>query len=382
VTRSYLWILAACHRWLAARAGGRTGAEPIAPAGDEDWPAIERLAHVHGVEPLLCSALTSAYPPDVDAVPVELRARWEKSYYGNRIRNAEALTLLARLDERCRADGVEIVSLKGPSAMAAVYGDIGLRVIADLDVLCRIEDVVTVARAARAIGFAGGEISPHHVALEYGGAGGGLLEVHFTMHDGVTNPAWFARSAWQGRRVVTVEEWTLPVMPIEHQIVFDVAHAAHHDFELDLKHAVDLAGRLTLHRDAINWDILRTLLSETGLSRPFCVMARTLEKLFCLSFGMPADVAPDQRDVDRFERHLVVWSAAIDGSERSSVAAGVRRKSGLVAKTAYVLRRLCPPGAVIQAAFDLPTRGSALAYRPVFAGKALIDVARRSLAGS
>ena len=361
--RPYSWIAAACRRWLVARAGSTVDPEPLPQPTPDDWTAIEQLGHQHGVEPLLFAVFARG-GDDID-VPEHVRTRWEKAYYGNRIRNEEALTLFARLDERCREAGAEILALKGPAAMATVYRDIGLRVIADIDVLCRLGDVVAVARAARALGFAGGEVSPHHVALEYGGAGGGLLELHFTMHDVVSHRAEFAEAAWQRRERVAVEDWTLPVMSREHQVVFDVAHAAHHAFQLDLKHIVDLAGRLMIERDVLDWSALQALLSETALTDAFWRIVRTMERLLQVSFDIPLD-RPANASVD-----------LEPVTPQSTVAAGVRRSQGWRAKAVYAWRRLCPPLETLQAGYDLRSRSQAMAYRPIYVGTELIDLARR-----
>lgn len=361
--RPYLWIAAACRRWLVARAGWTVDPGPLVELVSDDWAAVEQLGHQHGVEPLLF-AVFARDCEDID-VPDCVRTRWEKAYYGNRIRNEEALALFARLDERCHEAGAEILALKGPAAMASVYRDIGLRVMADIDVLCRLRDVVAVARGARALGFAGGAVSPHHVALEYGGAGGGLLELHFTMHDVVRHRAEFAEAAWQGRERVAVEDWSLPVMSREHQVVFDVAHAAHHAFQLDLKHIVDLAGRLMLERDVLDWPALQTLLSETALTAAFWRIVWTMERLLQVSFNIPLD-RPTEASLD-----------PEPVTPRSTVAAGVRRSQGWPAKAVYVWRRLCPPIETLQAGFDLRSRSQAMVYRPIYVATEMIDLARR-----
>ena len=340
------------------------------------WAAVEQLGPLHGIEPILFSLHTQTPRCDVEA-PAPLRARWEKAYYSTQIRNTEALTVLARLLDACRNARAEVLALKGPAAMAGVYRDIALRPMADLDVLCRTRDLVRVSRIARALGFHSGSLYLHHVVLQYGAAGGGLLELHFDMHRAMAGRARFMESAWRDHTVAVVDEWRLPVMSLEHQVVFDVAHCANHAFSIALKHVVDFAGRLMLHRAELNPDRLAALLDETGLASEFSLLVRTTEKLLQLPLAAAPGPLTSRAQDDAFEREFREQSMSFGRVTRHLAASGVRREGGVVRKSAYAWRRLFPPLPAAQAAFGSRTRLHALAYLPVYAGKTLIHVASR-----
>jgi hypothetical protein len=370
-------MLAMCRRWLLSTAGLPIPPNSCATPTADDWVTIERLAHAHNVEALLSVAIAQT-PPLHHSVPDALQARWERAYYANRISNTEALDMLERLREACARDGVSWIVLKGPAAMAAVYGDVGLRSMADLDVLCHPRDLLTVCRAARRLGFGDGLAHMYHVVLSLSGGGGGLLEAHFAMHPEMANPSRFLENAWATQTSAQVETWTLPVMSVESQIVFDVAHLADHGFEVDLRHAMDFAGRLWRQRDVIDVMQLRRLLDDAGLAVPCWQLATTLQRWLDLPMTDRLGPAPDAHDADAFERQLLDWSLGQGVAVPRFAAAGVRRQSGVIDTLAYTFRRLCPPPVAMQAAYDLPTRAHALARVPVYAGQALVDVLRRA----
>ncbi len=369
-----------CRRWLQIREGG--GIDPEELSGDQlpDWTSVERLAYAHGVEPLLFSVLTHETACGAP-VPEALRRRWEAAYYGNRLRNIDAVGLLGRIAATSEARGAPVMGLKGPAAIAGVYGDLGLRVMADLDLLCHREDLLTVTRSARAEGFTGGQVYVHHVLLEFGGPGGGYCEIHFTIQDVIARREAFIADAWLRRTQVLAEGVSLPVMPLEHQIVFDVGHMVNHGYEMDLKHAMDLAGRLRLSRHEIRWNVLFDWLAATELTRSFWLLVRTLEQLLRLPLVDSCDGEPSPEEISAFADQLMDWSASLGLARPFVLAPGVRRRQTLLSQGLYAWRRMCPPLVALQAARDIPTRARAAADLPRYWIAVVTDVVRRSSRG-
>lgn len=373
------WLLAMCRRWLVERTGFPAEPVTLAAIPADEWLVVAELARVHSVEPVLFAVIAGA-PDEAWDVPRDVLARWEKAYYSHLIRNTEALTVLAALTARCHASHIPVIALKGPAVIADVYRDIGLRPMADLDLLCHTDDLVSVARHARSLGFRGGSLYQHHVVLEYGAAGG-LLELHFDLHREVANRARFLETAWSHATVASVEDWLLPVMSLEDQIIFDVAHMTHHAFDVGVKHFMDFAGRLMLHRADIDWDRVGAALGDVGLSTEFLRVAGAVERAFLVSLDLPIQVARVRpaavSPIDVLE-HIGHFGAAGSGGP----AAGVLRQPGFVRKAAYAWRRLCPPLRAVQAAFDSPTRLHALVQLPAYVGKTLWDVGARRFSES
>lgn len=341
---------------------------------DEDW--LLTLADRHGVNPLL-HTLFQGSTPAVTAVPERLRTRWEEAYYGTRIRNAEALHVLARLLDRCRRERLDVRVLKGPSALAAVYEDIGLRPMADLDLLCRPADLARIARAAREVGFTGGDLYVHQVSLSWREADGGTLDLHFRMHHGVTHEAAFLDDVWAHPTEASIEEWSLPVMTIEQQIVFDVAHCAHHAFDVSVRQLVDIAGRLLRGRNYVQAGQLTRLLMLTGQMEAFLVLRGVAERWFGVALPNPTGLKVSLSLVAQYGARMQANALTLGLEQRRVAASGVFGERGLVAKCHYAWERLVPPMGALQAAVNAPSRAAAVWALPGYAMQNLASVGRR-----
>lgn len=119
--------------------------------GEWDWPRLRNLAWWHGLTPLLtrhlvdhCAELLTR--EQLDEL-TELSAQQARSAV---FESAELVRVLECLTDA----GIQAVPFKGPVLSVQLYGEAGLREFADLDVLCRPEDV---ARADELLTQAGYE---------------------------------------------------------------------------------------------------------------------------------------------------------------------------------------------------------------------------------
>ncbi|MHB1311190.1 MAG: nucleotidyltransferase domain-containing protein [Gemmatimonadaceae bacterium] len=115
-----------------------------------DWDRLLALASHHGVAPLVDAALLRL---DVDSVPAETRQHLRK------IRLASTSADFARYHrwlQLCRAfeaRAIPAVTLKGFPVVLAIYGQVGLRPVGDLDFLVRRRDVSTAQALLEAMGY-------------------------------------------------------------------------------------------------------------------------------------------------------------------------------------------------------------------------------------
>jgi hypothetical protein len=116
-----------------------------------DWDRVIGEARRHGVDPLLHRHLSAIGAPPVPGMAIErLRQHAAVNAVRNRLLGAE----LAKVLERLAARNVVAIPFKGPILAALVYGDLGLRRSADLDVLVRREDVPASKAALGELGYA------------------------------------------------------------------------------------------------------------------------------------------------------------------------------------------------------------------------------------
>src|SRR5574337_200854 len=96
------------------------------------WSVILQQAQAHEVFPLLYRNLLT---PGCPGVPADTRATLDRLYKTNAIRNLLLARELARLLQALSAAGIPVVPLKGVALTESLYGDLGLRPCADIDIL-------------------------------------------------------------------------------------------------------------------------------------------------------------------------------------------------------------------------------------------------------
>ena len=115
-----------------------------------DWPALVDIAREFRLAMLLYRALTSHLAEFVDPTAMEVL---RKLYLENQARCLEMTAELQHVLDRLAAEQIPVIAFKGPVFGAQLYGDVALRVYADLDVLVRECDVARVTRLMLDAGY-------------------------------------------------------------------------------------------------------------------------------------------------------------------------------------------------------------------------------------
>jgi hypothetical protein len=106
--------------------------------GPIDWAYFAGVAARNGVTPLLYLSLASAFAREV---PAHVLGQLRVHAHVNRLRNEILSQELLRVLGAFKAAGIAAVPLKGPALAAAAYGNVGLRLFTDLDILVRPRNV-------------------------------------------------------------------------------------------------------------------------------------------------------------------------------------------------------------------------------------------------
>ncbi len=165
------------------------------------------------------------------------------------------------LRDVAREVGAEVLFLKAAWADAALFGGRGDRVGSDLDVLVTPERFTDYANALEARGFTRYEPVTHRATVTLGSKEwtyshpGAWMPVD--LHRELAEPPWFTFdvAAVLSRAV----EWPAVGGPIrslgpEDQVLYAAVHYANHLYEIDDRHAGDIARLLTSH--AVDWSLI------------------------------------------------------------------------------------------------------------------------------
>ncbi len=285
------WLLAATAGWLFQ---GRKALPPL-PGGDTvDWQATGDLAYFHNIEPLLYWMVTNKVLSA--QIPEQLIQRWERAYFENFLRNEQYYDTLRTLLSRCEKNGIPVVVLKGPALTGRVYKDTALRTLSDIDILCFQDDLRQLVKISRDMGYTlkiSGDTpaSIYHIVMNHAPSQT-ILEFHFNPYDVILNQAGFMDLALNHRQWIDVCGVRCPVLCLEMELVFNIAHLCQHRFDVSLKHFLDIAGLIVFCRNELKRDKIETMISDFGLEQVFDLTTNALSSLGLLAH-MPQ---PSRRD--------------------------------------------------------------------------------------
>jgi hypothetical protein len=344
-------LLDACRLWLGTSTSGALGDPQL------DWERFGQLAFVHNLEPLL-HFLQAEDRLQAWAPPGSLRERWEKAYFDNFVFNTRALEIIQPFCEACDRQQIRIAFFKGPVIAARVFSDSALRVMVDLDVLCREQDLEHLVQLADSAGFGGGhENAVYHLSLTHRETPL-LLELHFKPYDFLPSPETVLANLLESVEPCVHGEFVFPALPPHLETAMEIAHLVNHDLRVNLKPLLDLAGGV--HTLGASAPLGRTL-ATWDLEPEATIIADLLEKLFSIEapFAGPlptSGAAILETALARIEQ--------VDLEERPALGE-LAVRPGLLTKLDYLRRLLGPSRRRLRAASaqsESASRGARLTH--------------------
>jgi len=246
--------------------------------GSLRWPWLCEEAAQLRAEPLLHHHLSR--PAWRDLVPPEALLGFERAYQRTCLKNLQIYGVLRRVLRALEVAGVPVILLKGSFLAKWIYGDIGLRPMGDIDLLCRKRDEGLLWKILAEQGATGGDdpvekqkrkVDEHttHGPPKYFGQIS-RVEVHFyLLAKHCSDPDGLQEDIWSQ---ALVHDWEgLPVRSLgwEHQILHLATHLHKHaeSSGIFLYWFTDLLEVLRCHGNSIDWEGLGNLARDLGLKR-------------------------------------------------------------------------------------------------------------------
>ena len=347
--RALHWLVTATGHWLFQ---GRNAGQQFPDENDVDWKTVSELAYFHNVEPLLHWMVSNT---EISIrIPEWLKQKWERAYFGNFLRNEAYFDVLRTLLTECEKAGLPIIVLKGPALIGRIYKDPALRTFSDLVILCSPTDLHRIVAIARTMGYtimAEGDnpAAAHHVAM-FQAASEMILEFHFMPYEIIQNHRKFMQMAWDRREWITVGNLQCPVLCLEMEMLFNIAHLVQHQFDVSVKHYLDIAGILVSCEKQLERDGIETLFRDFGLEQAFDLTTGFLSATMHLPF-VPQDIKLNTKDgaQGKFNASLLDLLALLDEKRlldvrgaiwNFRVAFGNRKRFG--EKITYAVKTLVP----------------------------------------
>ncbi len=319
---------------------------------DVDIEVVAWLACVQNLEPLLHGVVANRSVNNA-MVPLRLRDRWRHAYFANTAINMAVLDNLAELAHACEKASVPVVVLKGLVTAHRAFGDVGLRMISDIDLVCRRQDCERVAESARELGFIGGQVTSTihthmlHKTLPTS------LEIHFGGYDFFPDEYHFVEKALTEREWITVESVTLPALSGPLHVAFDVAHLVHHDFSASLQRWLEVAAELRISSRTPDWPLVLTQARGMGIEPELASAWSVMADMFGPPPGRgtsPPGLAADAIDAE-LPKAARMAMLRIDSGSTDQPLAEAASRAGSLASARFVARLLLPGRSAIVAAY-------------------------------
>lgn len=192
-------------------------------------------------------------------------------YYAVSGRNISLLQSLENIAIYFKKENIEAIVFKGLMLAHAIYKDIGLRPMGDIDLLIRREDIATADRALRRHGFSpefeiedfeGVMAGQYRNSVVYRSADSVPVSVHIHWH--IVNFFPFHKSVlqkidmdlvWEESEPIRLDNAYMRTFSLHHHIIYLCMHALNHSFH-PLVRLSDINEVLRLKGDQIVWDKL------------------------------------------------------------------------------------------------------------------------------
>lgn len=333
------WLLAALGAWIAGRGcTGETAASSLSLEGD----VLARMARLHNLGPVLHAAAEQGVLPP-GRLPPALLGAWEEAYFRNFVFNSRLLGRLDALLARAAELGVELTVIKGPVAIARLYRDPALRVLADLDLLCHESDLGALAGILLELGLSPvGQTSTYH-QVHFDPELQAAVELHFDLYEVIDRRRELLLRIHEERELVVAGEVALYAPTIEQELTIELGHAIHHDLVVDLRRLLDLALGLRQVASSPRWDRFLDLVATSDLEPELALVCDHLRHLGLLPPDSPAGLrgsgaATPARELEELEASLL----ALEERSLPRALAGFAAQAGLGGRAFYLWRLLVP----------------------------------------
>ena len=354
-------------------AAGRQSLDPsthasTVPAAPEDWQAAAEAAGRHGMSAWLSAALRRW--PDA---PRSVR---DQAGAAARVQAARALRGLAELSAvvtLLRDAGIEAVALKGPLFAQWVYGDLGSRRFADLDLLVERQERARAVEVLRPAGYTlAAGISNAAAAVIYAGVGAWPLghadafplDLHWQPQALRFGSPLDSSDVLRDSIAVSTAGCDVRIPSPTHAATLTLVHAAKHLWA-SLEIVFSIAH--LMRRDDVDWPRVRALTARADAWSGAAAGLFLAGEIFGCGLPEPLRSIPRPRAVPRLQEAAREFLSMADVADTPRLAEFRAHRAALdtrVSRIRYAAWRLLAPTPLESSWCRLPD-GLAALYVPV-----------------
>ena len=276
-----------------------------------NWDSLYRYAEKHGFIPLLYYTLKITAP---ERVPEDILQHMKKIYLTSMQQSMIQVNELLQVIQLGKDHEIPIIPYKGAALSQQIYGDIGLRVSSDIDIIVRQQDVIRAKALLISQGYTPRIfLTPEqdkkfiqvHSEQHFGHPHKTLVDIHWQFIPGYYLVPFKETEIWSGLKTISLEGRDIFALSPEMLIISLCIHGAKHQWN-ELRQISDIAGIIASDND-INWELILKIAREKRIERILFLGLRLVEEL--MKTDLPLFVSETIR-YDRVVEQLV--SSCID----------------------------------------------------------------------
>jgi hypothetical protein len=260
------------ERLIALLSERASAPETLAEA---DWQRIVELAQEQGVAPMLCARLQTLGV----TLPATTAQQLREYYLACVMRNTWLFDEVGKILRALQAAGIPVIPLKGVCLAEAVYGNLALRQMGDVDLLVQPANLATALEVLRTLEYAaaqpfeieGQRQVQHHMPPLSKRGGGATLELHWTIAAPRSNIRFEENDLdqlWSRANPAIIGGVQVLVLSPTDLLLHLCLHASvHHRFNgFGLRSFWDMALVIRRYGEQINWAQFTTRAQQWGIA--------------------------------------------------------------------------------------------------------------------
>ncbi|MCZ6680389.1 MAG: nucleotidyltransferase family protein [Candidatus Poribacteria bacterium] len=276
-----------------------------------NWSVLQNHAEWHGLLPILYYHLRSFQP--APKIPLPFWTTLERAYQNNTVRNLLLLEQLQEILIHLRAANLPVIVLKGAWLIDQIYPQIGLRMIADLDLLLPGTCVKQSESILTKLGYTYHSTNRgNHLSYVKDVPPVVLVEIHYGLVNLASPTQKYAFKVdldemWTRAQVVQIANVEALTFAPEDQLIYLCMHYFKEAFA-SLKWIGDLQGVLQFYQRQLDWECITHRSQQFGLSK---IVYYTMKHLVCtLDVPIPREALTGLKPIpDRWlERKMFTWA--------------------------------------------------------------------------
>lgn len=323
-----------------------------------DWERLVQTADFYKVAPLLKYRL-EPFGPDA-AIPRDVLIELQKLFLKGVARNMNLFHCVAEILTAMRRDRIPVIALKGVHLAQAVYPSIGLRQMADVDLLVHKSDLEKAADSLKKAGYS--PARDFNIEVEtaltlhlppFKKPGAPLIEIHWTIEKPIYPFRIDIDGLWKRARPATIAGVEIMALSPEDLLLHTCLHASyHHRFDgLSLKAFCDIREIARRHGDEFDWERFTLLANRWRAVKSIHLSLYLAREI--VGAPVPRDLL-DAMEPDDFDQGIVATATGKIFAGRGLETPKTSRKIALLfgfgsirSRVAYLLKNLFPSPMVV-----------------------------------